>query len=77
MVFGDHAAVGTRWQNTMPGDSAIASIDRGTTWPEAVKKMITNEEEEAETENDFGDEDENDDFSDDEFDQLVEHRMSA
>ena len=75
MVFGDHAAVGTRWQNTMPGDSAIASIDRGTTWPEAVKKIITDEEEE--TENDFDDEDECDDFSDDEFDQLVEHRMSA
>ncbi len=75
MVFGDHAAVGTRWQNTMPGDSAIASIDRGTTWPEAVKKMITAEEEE--TENNFDDDDESDDFSDDEFDQLVEHRMSA
>ena len=75
MVFGDHAAVGTRWQNTMPGDAAIASIDRGTTWPEAVKKIITDEEEE--TENDFDDEDECDEFSDDEFDQLVEHRMSA
>ena len=75
MVFGDHVAVGTRWQNTMPGDAAIASIDRGTTWPEAVKKIITDEEEE--TENDFDDEDECDEFSDDEFDQLVEHRMSA
>ena len=76
MVFGDHVAVGTRWQNTMPGDAAIASIDRGTTWPEAVKKIITDEEEE--TENNFDDDDdESDDFSDDEFDQLVEHRMSA
>lgn len=37
--------------------------------------MITNEEEE--TENDIDDEDESDDFSDNEFDQLVEHRMSA
>ena len=53
MVFGDHVAVGTRWQNTMPGDAAIASIDRGTTWPEAVKKMITAEEEE--TGNNFDD----------------------
>ena len=76
MVFGDHVAVGTRWQNTMPGDAAIASIDRGTTWPEAAEKMITDDEEE-ETANDFDDEDENDDFYDDEFDRLAEHQLPA
>ena len=61
---------------TKMNDSAAVLIDRGTTWPEAAEKMITDDEEE-ETANDFDDEDENDDFYDDEFDRLAEHQLPA